>query len=139
MKDIAALSRILMHATSSANEAFGEGLPLSKTDDYVYEYHHHRSRGVPDSRYTPDSRAGSDSGAGFFPRMLLASSLGSFLAAETSEELDPNNANSNVSGQLNSKRDGFGFPSFQMYSDPFGSVRTHDPLGFKNIKSNEII
>ena len=33
MKEIAALSRILMHATSSANAAFGEGLPLSKADE----------------------------------------------------------------------------------------------------------
>ena len=35
MKDIAALSRILLHATSSANAAFGDRLPLSKTDEWA--------------------------------------------------------------------------------------------------------
>ena len=56
MKDIATLSRILMHATSSANEAFGEGLPLSKTDEWAAA-----SRGLiaglPDGGITgPDGR-----------------------------------------------------------------------------------
>ena len=35
MKEIAALSRILMHATPSSNAAFGECLPLSKTDEWA--------------------------------------------------------------------------------------------------------